>query len=257
MSRDVATEEAAGPPPTADPPPASAAPAADRPPSFLRANRVSLIALPVAAGLAAGVYFGMPNEHGLSSLWGLLFHLSPFVAAVVVIAYLDVTWAQRLRMHLVLPALCFLVFFTYFISHNFVFHTLDDFDRLYYNQLMMVPFIILALTLCIRLGGGRRSVVVRLAAALLLVQLSGVEDLSFLIIADLRTEESNPIPEVWDWADHMAVRLGHHPSKTEAFVFIGTHLTLAALVLLLPDRLFRSLRDRLLRRRSQTPSPVA
>lgn len=252
MSRDVADTAVApanAPPPGGDP--------SDPPRSFLRANRVSLIALPVTLALAGAVYLGTPNEHGLSSLWGLLVHLAPFAGAVVTIAYLDVTWAQRLRMHLVLPALSFLVFFTYFVSHNFIFHGLDDFDRLYYNQLMMVPFIILALVLCVRLGGGRRSVVVRLAIALLLLQLSGIEDLSFLVFGDLRTEEHHPIPEVWDWADHMAVRLGHHPSKVEAYVFIATHLVLAGLVLLLPDRLFRALRDRVARHRGTDTATTA
>ncbi len=228
-------------------------PAGDRsaPRPFLRANRVALVALPVTLALALAVYLGTPNEHGLDSLWQLLFHLTPFVAALVTIAYLDVTWAQRLKLHLVLPTLCFLVFFTYFVSHNFIFHALDDFDRMYYNQLMMVPFIILTLVLCVRLGGARRSVIARLGVALMLVQLSGIEDLSFLVFGDLRDQsEQHGIPEVWDWADHMAVRLGHHPTKYQAYVFIAVHLVLAALVLLLPDRLFRALRDRLGRRRA-------
>jgi hypothetical protein len=212
---------------------------------FLRANRVALVGAPVTVALAATVYLASPNEHGLDSLWQLLFHLTPFVAALVTIAYLDHAWMQRLRLHLVLPALCFLIFYTFFVSHNFIYHALDDFDSLYYNQLMMVPFIILTLVLCVRLGGARRSVVARLGIALLLIQLSGVEDLSFLVWGDYRDQSTvHGIPEVWDWADHIAVRIGDHPTAHQAYVFIAVHLALAALVLLLPDRMFRAIRDR-------------
>ena len=45
-----------------------------------------------------------------------------------------------------------------------------------------------------------------------------------------------PIPEVWTWASHMTVFLGHPPTKAEAFGFIGVHLVLAGLVLFLPGR---------------------
>jgi hypothetical protein len=216
---------------------------------FVRANRVSLLALVVAVGLAAAVYLSTPRGHGLSSLWVLLFSLTPFAAATVAIAWLDQPWARRLRLPLILPPLCFLIFFAVFVPYVFVLFGRNDFDRYYddlYNaQLMVVPFVILALVLSIRLGGGSRSTVVRLAAAMLLLQLSGIEDLAVLLIRDLGEPNPRPIPQVWDWADHMAVRLGHHPSKYEAYVFIAVHLAAAVAVLAVPGRLVRGTGRRL------------
>lgn len=198
----------------------------------------------LTVGLTVAVYVGTPNAHGLTSLWTLLFHLTPFVAATVAIAWLDLGWAHRLRLHLVLPPVCFLVFFTFFVPYLFLLFAQDDaegyFDQFYYTQLMMVPFFILALILAVRLGGGRRSTVLRLATAMLLLQLSGVEDLAFLVIRDLHTPGPQPIPEVWDWADHIAARLGHYPSRYEAYAFIAVHLVVAVAVLVVPGRLVRA-----------------
>ena len=50
---------------------------------------------------------------------------------------------------------------------------------------MLVPFIILTIALMMRLGGAARSTVLRMAAALMLIQLSGIEDLAFLTVNDL------------------------------------------------------------------------
>lgn len=216
--------------------------------SFLRANRVSLVSAAIAAGLAAIVYFGMPHERDLTSLWVLLFKLTPFVAAAIAIAWLDEWWAQRLRLALILPPLCFLAFFTFFVPRIFYSAGIaQDFNQLYYTVLMLVPFVILALVLSVRLGGGSRATVLRLAAAMILLQLSGIEDLAFLTVNDLSgTDYADP--QVWFWADHMAVRLGHYPTTSEAYAFIAGHVALAVLVLALPQRSFRAIGRRLRRR---------
>lgn len=224
-------------------------PPADPSTPFLRANRVSLVALVVAVVLTVTVLLTVPHGRGVSSLWVMLLMLSPFAAATVAIGWLDVAWAQRLRLHLILPPACFLAFFCYFVPRQFYFGGLgDDFDGLYFTTLMLVPFVILSLVLCLRLGGARTSVVVRLAVAMLLLQLSGIEDLAFLTVNDLSGTAFSPIPEVWTWADHMAVRLGHYPTRTEAFAFIAVHVALAVTVVALPDRAWRAL-ARLPRRR--------
>lgn len=218
--------------------------------SFVRANRVSLLAALAAVALAIIVYAVSPNEHGLESLWSLLFHLLPFIAAAVAISWLDPAWSAKLRLQLFLPPLCFLVFFCFFVSHVFYYFAQNDFDTyfdsLYYTQLMLVPFIILTITLCVRLGGARTSTAMRLAFAMLLLQLSGIEDLSYRVIALIR--DGRPIPEVWTWADHIAVRIGGHPTKYEAYAFITVHVIAAILVLALPGRLFRPLWDKVTRR---------
>jgi len=223
-----------------------APPGPGEPGRFLPANRVSLIAGAVAVGLAATVYFGMPHSRDIESLWVLLFKLTPFVAASVAIAWLDLPWAHRLRLPLILPPACFLVIFGYFIPKIFFYANLGaDFNQLYYTVLIMVPFIILSLVLAVRLGGARTGTVLRLAAAMILLQLSGIEDLAFLTVNDLSGTEYATIPEVWTWADHMTVRLGHPPSKQEAYAFIGVHLFAAVLVLAVPGRLVRAAGRRL------------
>ncbi len=241
-SPDVRTEPA--PPGTAAQSPGSAWSA------FLRANRVTLVAAPVAAILAATVYFGMSHGREISSVWVLLAKLTPFVAASVAIAWLDLDWARRLRLPLILPPLCFLVFFTYFVPKIF-FYSGGPFDNLYYTTLILVPFIILSLVLMLRLGGASTATVMRLAVAMLLLQLSGIEDLAFLTINDLSGTRYSPIPAVWTWADHISVFLGHPPTKDEAYAFIAVHLVLAVLVLALPARVVRAAWARLgVRRRT-------
>jgi hypothetical protein len=207
------------------------------PESFLRANRVSLIAGAVAFALAAGVALGMKPSRDLTSVWVLLVKLAPFVAASVAIAWLDRDWARRLRLHLVLPPLCFLVFFTYFVPKIFYYHNVDNFDLLYYTVLIEVPFIILSLVLSARLGGASTGTVLRLAGAMILLQLSGIEDLAFVTIATMSGAMPG-IPRVWTWADHITVVIGHPPTRDEAFAFIGVHVVLAVLVLALPGRFF-------------------
>lgn len=219
---------------------------AHRLPPFLAANRVTLVAGAVTLALAAFVYFGMPHSRDIAHLGEFLAKLTPFVSASIAIGWLHVGWAQRLRLHLILPPLCFVAFFAYFVPKVFYYANLGaDFGQLYYTMLILVPFIILALVLMLRLGGASRATVLRMAAALLLIQLSGIEDLAFLTVNDLSGTSYDPIPEVWDWADHMTVRLGHPASKHEAYAFIATHLTVAVLVLALPGRWFRALGRRL------------
>ncbi len=237
MTNDVSAADAARSAAPATPDAGTSA----APRGFWRANRVTLVFGVLAVALAAAVYRVLPHGKGLDSLWQLLFSLTPFVAATIAIGHLDHRWAQKLRLHLILPPLCFLVFFCYFVPHTFYFATRSEFGRLYFTQLMLVPFIILVIALCVRLGGGRTSTVVRLATAMIILQLSGIEDLGFVLTVMQR--EGEAMPEVWEWADHIAVRLGTYPTATQAFIFIAVHVLIAALVLFVPGRWFRRSRS--------------
>jgi hypothetical protein len=223
------------------------------PEPFLRANRVTLVAGTIALALAAEVFFGMTPSRDLTSLWVLLAKLTPFVAASIAVAWLDLDWSRRLRLHLVLPPLCFLVFFTYFVPKIFHYHNENNFDMLYYTVLMLVPFVILSLVLSARLGGASTGTVLRLATAMILLQLSGIEDLAFLINEAMSGTLPGGIPQVWTWADHITVVIGHPPTKYEAYAFIGVHVALALLVLALPGRFFAGL-VRLVRLRRAEPA---
>jgi hypothetical protein len=103
-------------------------------------------------------------------------------------------------------------------------------------MLALVPFVILALVLAYRLGGGTRETSLRLTFGMLLLQLSGLEDLAFLTVNPHTDPQWTPIPETWTWADHMTVFLGHPASKHQAYAFITVHVVLALLVLFLPAR---------------------
>ena len=205
---------------------------------FARANAVTLLATVAAAALGAVVWFTMPHEHDITSIWVFLFKLLPFAAGAVAVAYLDLEWARRLRLPILLPPLCFLVFFALFVPRMF-FVARQPGSELYYTILTLTPFIILSLALSYRLGGGRRSVTLRLCGAMLLLQLSGLEDLAFLTINHQTDPRFTPMPHVWFWADHMKVFLGHYPTRNEAFAFIAVHVVLAGLVLLWPGSLLR------------------
>lgn len=214
--------------------------------SFWRDNRVALPLGVLAVALAALVRFVIPYEQEITSLWILLVKLTPQLAALACVAWLDVAWARRLRLHLVaLPAI-FLAFLGYFVPATFM-TALDmvdgtaEFEDLYLHVVVFVPFIMIALALAYRVGGGSREGVLRVGAAMTILQMSGLEDL----VAVLLNSRLDGIPEVWDWAHHITVRLGHVATRNEAYAFIAVHVVLAVLVLAVPRRLFAALGRRL------------
>jgi hypothetical protein len=188
----------------------------------------------LAGGAAAVVWFGLPHEREITSLWIFLLKLVPFVFAVEAIAWFEPKWIRSAAVAMVTILLTFAVYFLFFVPKIF-FHS-DDFPTLYYHVLTLTPFIILSLTFAYRLGGGAAGTCRRLAYAMLLVMLSGAEDLAFLTVNPHTDPRFTPIPEVWTWASHITIFLGHPPHKTEAYVFIAVHLVLAALVLTVPWR---------------------
>jgi uncharacterized membrane protein YidH (DUF202 family) len=193
--------------------------------SFWRDNRVALPLGVLAVALAALVRFVIPYEQEITSLWMLLVKLTPQLAALACVAWLDVAWARRLRLHLVaLPAI-FLAFLGYFVPATFM-TALDmvdgtaEFEDLYLHVVVFVPFIMIALALAYRVGGGSREGVLRVGAAMTILQMSGLEDL-------------------------VAVLLNSRLDGIPAYAFIAVHVVLAVLVLAVPRRLFAALGRRL------------
>ncbi|MER7368210.1 hypothetical protein [Nonomuraea wenchangensis] len=218
---------------------------------MIRANLVTLVMGVVAVALAGLVRFVLPYEQDITTLWGFLVKLTPQLAAIVAVAWLDVETARRLRLHLVvLPAL-FLGFLLYFVPATFI-RAMDiedgsgTFEDLYLHVVVFVPFLIVALLVAYRLGGGSREGVLRTGAAMSILHVSGLEDL----VAVSMNRRLDGIPEVWAWADHITVRIGHPATKVEAYAFIAAHVVAALLVLFLPRSLFR----RLSRRRDRRPA---
>jgi hypothetical protein len=173
------------------------------------------------------------------------------VLAAEAIALLELSErARRLLGALLIPA-SFLVFFAYFVPK--IFFVAAQGQSIYYYVLTLTPFVILALVFAYRLGGGTPAMVRRLSYGMLLLMLSGIEDLAFLTVNHHTDPQWTPIPERWTWSSHMIVVLGGHvPTKYQAFAFIAVHLVLAALVLLLPGRIARSLLARVRPRSSRT-----
>ncbi|MEU6886001.1 hypothetical protein ABZ918_12425 [Streptomyces viridosporus] len=204
----------------------------------VRRNAPFLVLAALAAVFAGIVWFAMPHDREVKSLGILLFKLVPFVFATEAIARLDPVWAQRIRLQMVIPV-CFLVYFLYFVPK--IFFVAENHPELYYYVLTLTPFVILSLVLSFRIGGGAAHLVRRLSYAMILLMLSGLEDLAFLTVNEHTDPAWQTIPEVWTWASHMTVRLGHPASKYEAFAFIAVHVVLALLVLFAPRRWFAPL----------------
>lgn len=198
---------------------------------------------------AAYIWLALPHERHVSSAGLLLFKLLPFALALVAVAWLDQDLARRWRMPLWLMPLCFLGFFCYFVPKILRFANQGDFTNAYYHMLTLVPFIILTMLLSFRLGGGASGPILRLGTALILLQLSGLEDLAFLLLHDVR-----PIPEVWTWASHMTVFIGHAPSRTEAYAFIAVHVVLAVAALATPASAFHKVRALVSRSPGKAPT---
>lgn len=192
-------------------------------------------------GLALGgyIWFVMPHEREVTSLGIFLFKLLPFVCMAIAIALLDVELFKKLKLHFILIPVAFLVYFCYFVPK--IFFNMDEYPMLYYTVLTVTPIIILSLSLAYRLGGGSGGSSARLSFAMLLLMLSGLEDLAYLTVNHHTDPQWATIPEVWTWASHMTVFIGHAPTKTEAYIFIVVHVILALLVLFLPSKVFGQL----------------
>jgi hypothetical protein len=208
---------------------------------------VLFVALAIAS--AAFVWFGLPHDREVKSLWIFLLKLLPFVFAAEAVARLDAEAARRRRLPLLLIPPTFLAYFLYFVPKIFFYGaevdgTRDSYYSLYYNVLTLTPLLILSLVLAYRLGGGSAATVRRLAYGMLLLMLSGLEDLAFLTVNNHTDPAYQHIPAVWTWASHMTVFIGHAPTKHEAYAFITVHVLLALAVFLSPQKWWDSLSGR-------------
>ncbi len=142
-------------------------------------------------------------------------------------------WFRRGRWVEASALAAFVVVFCFLVPKIFAAAMDNDADRHYAWMRILVPAVILCLVFALRLGGAGAATVRRVGYAGILIMLSGIEDLTFQLLRD------SSIAEQWDWADHMTVVLGHIASRTEALVFIAVHLIVAAVVVLLPDRVWQ------------------
>lgn len=197
----------------------------------------------LAFGLGFYALAMMPHEREVKSLSVFVFKLLPFFAAAISISLLDLDLVRRLRLQLIAIAICFLMFFIGYVPKLFFDVIVGDGSNVYYMTLVIVPVVILSLTLAYRLGGASTGNCLRLSIVLLLLMLSGIEDVSFFLVNHHEPGGAfNPIPEVLDWISHIKVRIGHYPTFNEVIIFMIVHLILAGLVMFLPFRFLERLK---------------
>src|SRR5436189_130853 len=107
-----------------------------------RAGLLSILLLGIAVGLGYFIWSFLPHERDVSSVWILLFKITPFIFATVGIAFIPRRLFKGLGALLFIP-LSFLVILCFFIPK--IFFNGDEFEKLYYTVLMATPYIILSL----------------------------------------------------------------------------------------------------------------
>lgn len=195
----------------------------------IRENIISLVSFIIAVILAGIILFVLPQEREVRNLGIFLFKLLPFIFASLAIASVKRDVLQNKYLQYLLIIGSYLFFFTYLIP-KIIFHS-DVFEDLYNVLLITAPYIILCFVLAYRLGGANGNQTFRLALALLLIMISGIEDLAYFTV---NYDPNWNLPEVWDWVTHIAVRIGHAPTRNEIVVFAIVHFILAFAVLVLP-----------------------
>ncbi len=197
-----------------------------------RKNLVSAGFLLITLLLTLFILTQVSMEKEIPSLGVFLFKLLPFVFATLSIAYLDLEDSLRRGLSAVTIPGVFLGFFCYFVPKLFFFS--NEFEVMYQTMLLAVPYIILALALSYRLGGGSTGATMRLSFGMLLLMISGIEDLAFLLISMRYDPNWAGIPAIWDWASHMTVRVGRPLTQYEAYVFIAVHVMASIIVMFYP-----------------------
>lgn len=197
---------------------------------IIKSNRVSILFFILAACTAAIIIFVLPQDREVKSLGIFLFKLLPFIFASLSLATVTRDMLKHQATQYFSITFCFLVFFTLIVPKIF-FHA-EVFEDLYQVMLITTPFLILCFVFIYRLGGANGRQGFRLSTALLLIMISGIEDLAYF------TVNSDPsfanMPEVWDWVTHLAVRIGHSPTKNDIIISVIVHFSLAIAVLALP-----------------------
>jgi hypothetical protein len=210
---------------------------------MVRENWTSIVSFAISVGLSLIIWFFMPHDREVKNLGAFSFKLLPFLFASLSISTVKRSAIERYSFQCILVIASFLGFFCLLVPKIF-FHY-DDFEKLYYMMLVTTPYVILSLVMAYRLGGGSPEKSFRLSIAMLLLMLSGLEDLAYFTV-----NYSGPgwpqMPDTWDWVSHVGVFLGHAPSTQEICVFATIHVILAFTVLLFPfDKLFQQLKGKI------------
>jgi hypothetical protein len=189
----------------------------------------------IAVGLAGLFLVVLPPHRTLTSVVDVPWRLSPVLFAVLAIA----GFPQRRGLAMAGVGALFVAYLggvdTALVLHvdDYVASNASDpdaFDQFYQFELFMSAFVVMAVLLAFRLGGGRTTRTLQLGAAGVLVLVSGLNDVTYWTFADW----PNGRPDTLFWASHIKVFVGGSPSIAVALVFLAVHLVLAVLVLARP-----------------------
>lgn len=202
-------------------------------PSLLRRS-AWLLPATAAAGLTFLIMGVLPADRTINNIFEWAFRISPVCFAVVAIALFPTKSGRNLVLLALLIVGYMGVLDTFIITRILEFVDAADqdaaFPRLYQMTIFLDAFVVLAITLGFRLGGGKAGKVLRLGFAGTLILISGLNDLTFYYSYPW----SDGRPPRLTWASHITIFVGGPPTPTTAIVFCAVHLLLAAAIIVVP-----------------------
>ncbi|HDQ70838.1 MAG TPA: hypothetical protein ENN19_01945 [Chloroflexi bacterium] len=193
-------------------------------------NLLSLISFVIAAGLGLAIWVFLPHDREVQGVGILLFKLLPFLFASLSIATVKRDLFEKYNLRLLIIIASFLGFFCFLVPKIFYHYINPNDEKFYYTLLVTTPYIILSLVLAYRLGGGGPGKSFRLSIAMLLLMLSGIEDLAYFIVND----GWSAMPDVWPWVTHISVFIGRPPTTQDIIILALLRVLMAVIVLFFP-----------------------
>lgn len=201
----------------------------------------------VIAFILAIIILTFFHAQAIPSVWVFLLKLLPFLFALIGISLFPSHKIQP-PWNIILIILGFGVVFCYGFPKQAYFFLKSDWESFYLVAQMMMPFTILLLAFTMKTFGMKVKETFVFGLTCILFMLSGIEDLTFLLLnPNLETGEFM-IPEKWDWAHHMTIRAGRVLNRNEAFGFIALHFLLIAFIFYVSysnNRLIRAIREKI------------
>ena len=195
--------------------------------------------LPAALGLAITglIMVVLPPDRTLHGVGDFALKTSPLLLAVLTIALFPPQGGRALWL---LP-LGFVFYLGYIDSASFLHVSAwieaavaeqgpSQFPNYYRWALFVNAFTVLFPLLAYRLGGASTVRTLKLGAVGVLLLLSGLNDLTMWAMYPWPEGR----PELFDWASHVSIFLGHAPRLGEMVAFLAAHVGLAGLILAAP-----------------------
>ncbi len=188
------------------------------------------------------IWFFMPHNHNINTIWELVFKFTVFAFIVLGVA----SFPNKLKHGYILTILPFVVFLGYVlprISYYGYFGAEVNSEAYgeFYTALYLLnyPLITLVTAFAYRIGGGTPGNTLKIPICGMMIIFSGFLDLMWPIINHM------PLPE-FIYGNHLVIRFGRPPAYNEVVVFALCHIPLIIGVLALPlDKWIKSLLKKL------------